>query len=443
MENTIQLKDMSGKKQARKTFIGAKLFPWQKAVTDEICDQIGTNKVVVVKAHRQAGKSYMCQGVLLHYALNYMGTISAVVTPTLNQARNIFKDLVSAIYESGVIKKKNETLLEIELINNSRIFFRSSEMREALRGYHINGVLILDEASYLSDDIAQLVLPWRQVAKAPMLILSTPKLKTGFFFRYYNMGIEKVDNIITIDWCDYDTSELLSKEQIEIYRKILSKNQFKSEILGQFLDMEGMVFTNIEPNIQHTTNYIKLYGGIDWGTGKGEDYTSITLFNEKGEMVFIDYFNDLGTFPQVERICNTLINFKNNIELIQSENNSIGNPLNDLLEKMLSDKNERNLLNKLQRFNTTNKSKSEIVAQVQTGLELNELKLLNDKLLISQFTTYEATYNFKTGNVSYNGAQGTNDDLVISTMIAYDSLQKNRINAIYAIGGANMRSKQR
>lgn len=423
------------------TYIGAKLFPWQKAVTNEICDKIGTNKVVVVKAHRQAGKSYTCQGVLLHYALNYSGTISAMISPTLNQARNVFKELISSIWESKVVKRKNETLLEIELINGSRIFFRSAEMGEALRGYHISGVLILDEAAYLSDDIAQLVLPWRQVANAPMLIVSTPRLKTGLFFRYYNMGIERIDNTVTVDWNDYDTTELLSSEQIETYKKILTKNQFKSEILGEFLDMEGMVFTNIEPNIKNTTEYSKLFGGVDWGTGKGEDYTSLTFFNEKGEMVFIDYFNDLGTFAQVERLCNDILKFKNNIQIIQFEDNSIGSPLNDLMEKMLKERKEMNVLNKMQRYTTTNKGKSEMVAQVQTGLELNELKVLNDKLLVSQLTSYEATYNFKTGNVSYNGAQGTHDDLVMSSMIAYDSLCKNKINATYSIGGANLRRK--
>lgn len=429
-------------KKQTKTFIGAKLFPWQQAVVKEICDQRGTNKVVVCKAHRQAGKSYMCEGVLLHYALNYQRTTSAVISPTLNQSRNIFKEMVSAIYESGVIKRKNETLLEIELINDSRIFFRSSEMGEALRGYHIDGVLVLDEASYLPDDIAQLVLPWVQVAKAPILIVSTPKLKTGFFFRYFNMGLEKQNNTITIDWNDFDTSALLTQEQIEVYRKVLSPNQFKSEIKGEFLDMEGMVFTNLENNlINQSPSYNRLYVGIDWGTGKGEDYTSISIFNEASEMVFLDYFNSLGTFAQVERVYKTLKGYKDHIKVIQAEDNSIGSPMIDLLEKHLKENKEITLLNKLNRYTTTNKSKVEMVAQVQTGLELNELKLLNDKMLISQFTTYEATYNFKTGNVSYNGAQGTHDDLVMSTMIAYDGLMKNKITGSYCIGGANFGKK--
>lgn len=430
-------------KKQNKTFVGATLYPWQKAVVDEIIDQIGSDKVVVCKAHRQAGKSYMSEGILLHYAINYANTTSALISPTLNQSRNIFKELISAIYDSGVVKRKNETLLDIELINGSRIFFRSSEMKDGLRGYHINGVLILDEASYLPEDIAQLVLPWRQVAKAPMLIVSTPKLKTGLFFRYFQMGLDEThENVVSIDWNEYDTSPLLSQEQIEAYRMILSPNQFKSDVLGEFLDMEGMVFTNLdECLLSKPPTYKQLYIGIDWGSGKREDYTSITILNEKGEMVDIIYFNDLTSILQVDRIYTILSRYRNHIKLIQAEDNSIGSPLNDLMEKTLKDKKEYNLLNCYKRYTTTNKSKVEMVAQVQNGLELKSLKLLNDKTLISQMTTYEATYNFKTNNIYYNGAQGTHDDLVMSTMIAYDGLVKQNNKAIYSIGGANMQHK--
>lgn len=417
---------------------GGKLYPHQKAAADAICWQKGTNKTVVIKSHRQSGKSYLCEQILLHYAINYAKTESAMISPTLNQSRNIFKEIINAIYESGIVTKKNEQLLEIELINGSRIFFRSAEMGDALRGYHVNGILILDEASFLNDDVAQLVLPWRQVAKAPMLVVSTPKLKTGLFFQYYTMGIQKEDGIETIDWNDFDTSELLSEEQIKAYQKVLPANQFKAEILGEFLDMDGMVFTNIQENIGTPKPYTKLYVGIDFGTGKGEDYTSITMFNEHKEMVFIDYFNDLGTFPQIERLKKDLLQYEDKIVGIQAENNSIGEPLTALLVKTLKEEGHILLANKIKPFVTTNDSKARIVSQVQVGLERNEIKLLDDKMLISQLGCYEATYNIKTGKISYNGAQNTHDDTVMSTMIAYDTIESKKINGVYCIGNARM-----
>lgn len=421
---------------SKKIFIGGKLYPWQKAVTDAICNKIGSDLTVCVSAHRQAGKSFTCEQILLHYALNHARTESAMVSPTLNQSRNIFREIINATYESGVIKKKNETLLEIEFINGSRIFFRSAEMGDALRGYHVNGILIIDEFSYMQDSVAQLVLPWRQVAKAPMLVVSTPRLKTGLFFKYYTLGKEGEPNFITIDWNDFDTSELLTPEQIETYRKILPSNQFRSEILGQFLDNDGMVFTNINACIGNPDTANKLYVGIDYGSGQGEDYTSISMFNENGEMVFIDYFNDLGTFAQVERLIIDLLKYEKQIASIQTENNSIGEPLTDLLKKTLKDGKHNDLANRIVKFTTTNDSKARLVSQVQVGLERKEIKLLNDSNLIGQMSAYEAAYNFKTGKVSYNGAQGIHDDNVMSMMLAYDAYKNNKSSGVYSIGFA-------
>ena len=132
-------------------YIGMKLFPWQKAVTDCICGAKGTGKVCVVKAPRQRGKSYLCEGILLHYAINYARSTNAMISPTIPQARKVFKEIVNAIFDSGIIAKKNETLLEIELINGSLIFFKSSEMGDGLRGFKIDGILILDEATSALD----------------------------------------------------------------------------------------------------------------------------------------------------------------------------------------------------------------------------------------------------------------------------------------------------
>lgn len=404
------------------TYKGSRLFDWQKAVTDELTKaEPASNKTVVVKAHRQCGKSFMCMQILLYYAINYRRSISAMVSPTLNQSRAIFKELVDAIIDSGVIKSKNEMLLTIELINGSTIFFKSQEQRDALRGFHVSGILILDEAAFLLDSILPLVLPWRNVSKCPLCIVSTPLRKDGFFFRYWNYGIAKEHNTVAIDWNDYDTSALLTEEQKQQYRQILPKNQYMTEIEGQFIEGDGMVFTGILNNIGMSQNGTMLYAGIDWGSGKDNDYTCLTIFNEHGEMVYIDYFNDLGTFPQVERLVSDIKPYADKLVKIQAENNSIGNPLTDLFRKSLEEKGLGSLIGKIVEFTTTNAEKVRLVAQVQTGLELNKIKLLNDSKLINELAAYSATYNSKTGNVSYNAPAGMHDDTVIATMLGYDA----------------------
>ena len=109
-----------------KTFVGPKLKPWQKAVTDILCTDDSKGLTVCVKAPRQRGKSYVSMGLLLWFGLNRKNSTSAMVSPTLGQARKVFKDIVKAA--SKAIRRKNETLLEIEFINGSTVFFKSAEL---------------------------------------------------------------------------------------------------------------------------------------------------------------------------------------------------------------------------------------------------------------------------------------------------------------------------
>ena len=401
-----------------------KLYPWQKAVADKFCGKYGSGLVVCVKSHRQCGKTFMCCSTLLHYALNRANTVSAIIEPTNAQARKVFKTIVNAVYETGVIKSKNETFLTIEFINGSTIMFKSAEIKDGLRGYTITGCLILDEAAYLSPEILPLVLPWVQVHKSPMMLVSTPRVREGTFYNYWKEGLDGANKkIISIDWNEYDTSELLSPEIIAQYRRTLTKNQFRSEILGEFLDEDGMVFSYINENTIPDTSgpYNEVYIGIDFGAGNGGDYTAISAFNEKGEMCFLDFWNDLTTFQQAERLVNDIVQFGWHIKAINAENNSIGGPLIDLIIKTLNDQKQNVIASKINRWVTTNKSKSELVQQMQVALEQGKIKLFNNKMLINQFAAYEAEYNPKTQVVTYNGAYGTNDDIVMASMLGYNA----------------------
>lgn len=407
--------------------------PHQKAVHDLLKDARGTALTVVVKSKRQVGKSLMIENELLRYALTYPKTGSFCLSPTLAQARSLFKDLVDVLEGTGLLKFANSTLLEIGFINKSHIFFKSAEQTDHLRGFRCNGVLCIDEGAYISDSVYLTVFPWTDASKSPILICSTPRVKQGMYYDLYMKGLHHEDNIISVDWNDYDLSRFLSPERLEQYRKLYPKNQFLTEYLGMFSDGDGMVFEGIREAVGEAYGYKDIYVGIDWGTGKGEDFTALTMFNEKGEMVFLDYFNDLGTFPQVERVIKDILPYKNEIRVIQAEDNSIGSPMIDLLKKELKERKETGLLNKVLNFTTTNKSKASLVSQTQVGFERKEIKLLNDSVLIGELGAYEATYNAQTGNVSYNGAAGTHDDLVISTMLAYDAYKSNKRQGTYIV----------
>lgn len=414
-----------------RTFTGFTPKPHQRDVINIATDRIkGKGAVITIKSRRQSGKSFLSLNLLLYYGINKRGSKSALVSITLAQSRKVYKELVNAIEGSGLIKKKNEQTLEIELINNSHIFFKSSEQgTDALRGYTINGILILDEASYLSEDILQAVLPWTNVHQPPILIVSTPKFKNCFFYRYYMMGLdESKPKYYSFDWNDYDLSEFLSNEKLEELRRILPKNQFKTEYLGEFLDDDGVVFEDFKECVKtpENTYYSRLYIGIDWGTGSGNDYTCISGINERGEQVLLERFNNLNTSGQIERVSEILNRNKAYIGLVLSEKNSIGTPLTELVM-------ERCKGIPIEMVTTTNTTKSDMVAQLQVAFQNREIKLMDDEAQLNEIASYEAEYNPKTKIITYNAPLGLHDDSVMALMYGWRAFKEKNKRGTYAV----------
>lgn len=430
MINGIKHRAERARRKSDKIYLGYTAKLHQKAVHDALLDKKGIT--VVVKSRRQSGKSFMCLNLLLYYSINYNSSTSMLISVTLAQSRKIFKEMVDAIEGTGIIKKKNEQTLELQLINNSIIYFKSSEQGgHALRGYTIkNGILILDECSFLSEDILEAVLPFCNVHQSPILMVSTPKFKNCFFYRYFMRGLDPNDEkVISIDWNDYDLSEFLSDEQIEEHKQMLPQNQFKTEILGQFLDDDGVVFTNYKECVRTPQNdYKKVFVGVDWSSGTGNDYTSISILNEYCEQVDYISFNNLNTTQTIDRITNILQTYNNKVrvELVLSESNSIGTPLTQLLT-------QANPKIKIEAVATTNKSKEQYVSDLQLAFEKGTISILNNPQQLSEIGSYEAVYNPKTKNVYYNAPQGLHDDAVISLMLSLEAYKKGNNKTKYML----------
>ena len=399
-------------------------------------DAFHSGRIFVIKSKRQVGKTTMAENILLKVAIEHNRTLSCLVEPTLDQARRVYKEMVKAIDETPVIKRKNDSLLELELINGSTIIFKSAEQRDNLRGFTVTGILVVDECAFIQDDIFDILQPTTDVHSAPILLISTPKLKQGFFYRYYSAGLTGDNpNIVSIDFNQYDTSFLLPKDKLEQYRTMMPKAQFTTEYLGNFLDSDSILFSNINECVSTPTQgWNELYVGIDWGSGAGGDYTSVCGFNERKEMVFIDYFNDKSTFEQARYIADLLALNGGKVKNVLAESNSIGTPMIALLKDELDKRNKRDISHLVTPFVTTNSEKVRLVNQLQVALEQKAVTLLDDRGLLVQLSAYEATYNPKTNNVSYNAPQGLHDDNCISTMLALDALEGGRRTGVYTLG---------
>lgn len=410
-----------------KKVIGPKLFPWQKVVVDAI-KEAGPNaeKIFVVKSKRQVGKSFLCMSELVRHSLEAPNSKSIMISLTYKNCSKIFKELSQILENAPFITNINNASMSISFYNGSVIEFKSAQTKDRLRGDTVTGagILILDECAFLQDEIFAIVFPYVNFYKCNILLVSTPFIKSGEFYKYYQEGLTGNNPlVVSIDLASYDTSEVLSEQKIEMYRKLLPEAQFTSEILGEFIDDGGGVF-NIKNNIWRSTNlqfidpneYDSLFIGIDWGTGQSGDYTVISGFDSFANQQLLQYTNNLSPNEQIEWIANIIEKIPSNkIKSFICEQNSIGNVYIDMLRKRLPKI-------KIESFNTVNSTKREIVEYMISRINDESIKLLNVDEQRRQLGAYQMQIT-SNGSITYNGAAGTHDDICMADAIALKGIK--------------------
>lgn len=404
----------------KKTFKGYRPKPWQKVVHEAITAAGPTaGKIFVVKSPRQIGKSLIVEQELLRHSIQYAGSVNICVSITFPNCKKIFKELYDGIKESGLIQHTDNQSMEITLVNGSEIIFKSAQQREALRGYTIKngGILCIDEAAYLTDDVYSIIFPWTNVHNANILMVSTPRTKTGIYYEFYSEGLSGNSSIESFDLSKFDTSEMLSPEKVELYRKRLPKQQFITEILGEFSESGAGVF-DISKDIwiDKTTDFTDIFIGIDWGTGNNGDYTVVSGFDPAGNQVLLEMTNSLSPMEQIEWIAGIVSRIdRSKVRKILCERNSIGSVYFDALSKRLAGY-------QISDFTTTNQSKREIIEYLIQRVENSSVKLIRDKEQYIQFSSYAMEIT-QSGAITYNGLPGVHDDAVIATALALKNIK--------------------
>lgn len=377
----------------------------------------------------------MITNILLYYSLNFPGTKNYCVSPTLKQAKEIYKTLTKALYGKHLTIRTNGTDLFISFVNGSEIKFLSAEMGDALRGYSCTGIVCIDECAFIDDEAFNLIQPWTDFHRAPKLLVSTPFVKSGFFYQYYNYGLESTHNTVSINWSDpifrEDIEKVMPPERLEEYRQVLPYNVFRTEYLGEWLDDDGSVFIGFNDCLKENaiTASDRLFVGIDWSNQSRNDDTCISIINQNGQQVYLKYFNNLTPLGQIDVIANELKPYENQIISIEPELNSIGESYTELLKERLQPSTQ----NKVAGFTTTNNSKSEIVSNLQVAFEQQSIMILPDEKQTRQLGYFSAEYNPKTKVVTYNAPQGLHDDICMALMLSYDAYKKSGIRGNYSI----------
>jgi hypothetical protein len=144
---------------------------------------------MILLCSRQAGKSTVSSLLALHAALYHPLALILLLSPSLRQSQELFrkvKDAYSALAASAVTARE-ESSLRMEFSNGARIVALPGK-EETIRGFSGVALLIVDEASRVSDALYQAVRPMLAVSGGRIVLLSTPFGKRGFFHQEWTEG---------------------------------------------------------------------------------------------------------------------------------------------------------------------------------------------------------------------------------------------------------------
>ena len=401
------------------TIQSIKLFPRQIEIKNSILNT--DSKYYILQSSRQAGKSTLCVQLICYWAINEKSREILYVTPQYSLAKMIFNKVLSGLDQSGVIKSFSRSDLIIEFYNNSKIYFKSGNNADSgIRGMSVD-YAIIDEASYIQDDIwRKIIRPTLNVKGKKVLLVSTPKGKHTMFWNLCNMGKSKDDNYQHY-FMHYLDNPLYNIQEVEDARRTLPENIFKQEYEGEFIDSGGEVFRNIDNILLNSygDRTSQLYAGID--LGRSEDYTVITILNDLGEVVYIEAMRQENWNVMIDKLISILKKYN---PFVYIETNSIGDVVYDRIQKDYK---------RCKPFFTTNDSKQEIIEDLILAINDQTIRIPNKSLYDQLYNELEAfTYDYspKSRKVKYTAPYGLHDDHVISLALANLSLKQTKKNRV-------------
>ena len=406
-----------------KTVQGFRPHIGQRRVIDTIVD--GTQKYITVVSPRQQGKSLLLVNLLLYYGINDKGCKIGVVAPIYSQARKLMEDLYEAIKDSGIVEATNFSNHEIKLKTGSKIYFRSSEREDGLRGYTFS-YLFLDEASYQTEDAYRRAIePTALVHGKKVVLFSTPRGR-DWFYNMYELGQNpEYPNYASVRMEQGD-NPYINQEEVQAAKKVLPDAIYRAEYLGEFLEGESMVFSNFKTNTfsQYPPRNGKVYIGVD--LGRESDYTVAVAMDQSGNVIEI-YRDNQKDWDVMQS--NILMLARKYNATIMIETNSMGTVIFESIKKQYQDTHP---------FVTSNSSKKDIVESLILAFNENQIRIPNANLfpeLHHELEVFEMSYNPTTRNVKYAARTPFHDDMVIALCISNWNRIQNKSYGSYAVMG--------
>jgi hypothetical protein len=337
------------------------------------------------------------------------------IGPTYDLAERVFSKvaLTVATHLPHRIVKLSEHDQRLILRNMagglSEVRGKSAENPVSLLGEGLDYV-VMDECSRTHERVWLSHVSQRLVdKKGSALLISTPKGR-GWFYDAWRRG--QGDDPECQSWNQPSwTNPLLDAEHIEAQRGLLPERVFRQEYGAEFIEGAGAVFRNVRERAlgewQAARQGDTYSAGLD--LAKVEDYTVISVLNQRREVVFVDRFHRLDWSLQITRLKAALDRYPCCYTLVDST--GAGEPVfEQLLRAGL----------RVQPYPFTAASKSNLVNNLSLALEQGAITLPKADLapvLIDELESFEYSIS-DAGNTRMSAPSGVHDDCVMSLALA-------------------------
>ncbi len=367
---------------------------------------------------RRFGKTTLGIDRITRVALS--GKPAAWFAPSYKMMGDVWRDTCRTLYP--VTRRRNEQEKRLELITGGVIDFWSLDNPDAGRGRKY-ALAVIDEAAMvrgLSEAWNGAIRPTLTDYEGGAFFISTPK-GMNYFKALFDNGRDPERG----DWASWQlpttANPRINPAEVEAARLDLPERIFRQEYLAEFVE-DANLFRNVaqcatavaEGQASPGRRYVF---GVDWG--KLNDFTVIVVFDTLfREMVSMDRFNQIDYNVQSERLVNLYNRFKP--YSILAERNSMGEPIIDALRA-------RGL--PIQGFQTTAISKAQIITQLMLAFEQNDIKILNNPVLVSELQNYEAV-RLPGGSLRYSAPDGQHDDTVMALALAIEEASRQPLQVV-------------
>jgi len=171
------------------------------------------------------------------------GSLTLLLSPTLRQSSELLKTCLSiyrAIGRPGLVTA--EGALSLEIAGGGRVVSLPGS-ESSIRGYAGVDLLVVDEASRVSEATFSSALPMVGVSNGSIIVLSTPFGRRGFFWNLWHAGGD--------DWARWHVAASAcprwSSERMAEASRVLGSYWYEQEIDPVvFLDSETAAFSSAD-----------------------------------------------------------------------------------------------------------------------------------------------------------------------------------------------------